>query len=91
MTERIDGPDFFVVGAPKAGTDWTIGGSTIVVVIVFALLLSRRFRFFKLLPILSAIVFAMGGDPVLGPLVHVAGANLDLQRLAVPSDHRRVQ
>ncbi len=33
----------------------------------------------------------MGGDPVLGQLVHVLGADLDLERLALGADHRGVQ
>ena len=48
----------FQHGAPKAGTHWPISGLTIVLVIVFSLVLSRRRRFFRLFPILSAIVVA---------------------------------
>ena len=33
----------------------------------------------------------MGGDPVLGQFVHLLGADLDLERLALGSDHRRVE
>ena len=33
----------------------------------------------------------MGGDPVLGELVHLLGPDLDLQRLALGADHGRVQ
>ncbi len=33
----------------------------------------------------------MGGDAVLGPVVHLRGADLDLDRLAVQPDHRGVQ
>lgn len=46
----------FKHGAPKAGTDWPIGGLTILTVIVFSLVLSRRYQLFRVLPILSAIV-----------------------------------
>ena len=46
----------FQHGAPKAGTNWAISGLTIVLVIVFSLVLSRRHRLFRLFPILLAIV-----------------------------------
>ena len=46
----------FEHGAPKAGAHWPIGGLTILLVIVFSLVLSRRSRFFRIFPILSAIV-----------------------------------
>ena len=48
----------FKHGAPKAGTHWPTSGLTIVLVILFALVLARRLRFFRLLPILSAVVVA---------------------------------
>ena len=50
----------FKHGAPKAGTYWPVSGLTIVLVIVFSLLLSRRSRFFRIFPILSAIVIVCG-------------------------------
>lgn len=46
----------FQHGAPKAGTHWPTSGLTIVLVILFALVLARKMRFFRLLPILSALV-----------------------------------
>ncbi len=46
----------FQHGAPKAGTHWPISGLTIVLIIVFSLILSRRSRFFRLFPILTAVV-----------------------------------
>ncbi len=49
----------FQHGAPKAGTDWSISGLTMLLVIVFSLVLSRKNRFFRLFPILSAIVFVV--------------------------------
>jgi nucleobase transporter 1/2 len=48
----------FKHGAPKAGTHWPTSGLTILLVIVFALVLARRSRFFRIFPILSAIVLA---------------------------------
>lgn len=50
----------FQHGAPKAGTHWPISGLTIVLVIVFSMVLSRRSKFFRIFPILSAIVLACG-------------------------------
>jgi uracil-xanthine permease len=46
----------FGVGAPKAGTHWPIAILTIVLVIVFSLVLSRKKRFFRLFPILTAVI-----------------------------------
>jgi len=46
----------FQHGAPKAGTDWIISGSTIGLVVLFSFVLARRHGFFRLFPILSAIV-----------------------------------
>jgi len=50
----------FKHGAPKAGQYWPISGLTILLVIVFALVLSRRSRFFRIFPILSAVVLVCG-------------------------------
>ena len=50
----------FQHGAPKAGTHWPTSGLTILLVIIFALVLSRRSRFFRVFPILSAIIVACG-------------------------------
>ncbi len=46
----------FQHGAPKAGTDWAISGLTMALIIVFSQVLSRGNRFFRLFPILSALV-----------------------------------
>ncbi|MCP4248981.1 MAG: xanthine permease [bacterium] len=46
----------FKHGAPKAGQYWPISGLTILLVILFSLVLSRQARFFRIFPILSAIV-----------------------------------
>ncbi len=50
----------FQHGAPKAGTDWPISGLTIVLVIVFSLVLSRRSRLFRMFPILLSILIVCG-------------------------------
>jgi len=44
----------FQHGAPKAGTHWPISGLTILLVIVFSMILSRRSRFFRHFPRFSA-------------------------------------
>jgi uracil-xanthine permease len=49
----------FQHGAPKAGTDWSISGLTIVLVILFSLVFARNNRWFRLFPILSAIVIVV--------------------------------
>jgi uracil-xanthine permease len=46
----------FQHGAPKAGTCWPISGATIVLIIVFSQMLARRYRFFRLFPILMAVI-----------------------------------
>jgi len=46
----------FKHGAPKAGTCWPVSGLTIGLVILFSLVLSRRRRFFRIFPILTAVV-----------------------------------
>ncbi|MDP6462257.1 MAG: solute carrier family 23 protein [Gemmatimonadota bacterium] len=45
-------------GAPKAGTDPRISGLTVLLIIVFTLILSRKSSFFRIFPILSAVVLA---------------------------------
>ena len=50
----------FEHGAPKAGTHWPTSGLTMLLVILCSLLLSRRWRFFKIFPILTAVVIACG-------------------------------
>jgi uracil-xanthine permease len=46
----------FQHGAPKAGTDWTISGLTILLIILFSLVLANRNRVFRLFPVLLAII-----------------------------------
>ncbi len=48
------------VGAPIAGTYWPISILTIVLVILFSYVLSRRSRLFHLFPILLAILISVG-------------------------------
>lgn len=50
----------FQHGAPKAGTYWPISGLTILLIILFSLVLSRRLLVFRIFPILCAIVLACG-------------------------------
>lgn len=50
----------FQHGAPKAGTHWPISGLTILLVIVFSMLLARRSRFFRIFPVLIAVVVVFG-------------------------------
>ena len=46
----------FEHGAPKAGTHWGVGGSTIFLVALFSLVLSQRHRIFRVLPVLMAVL-----------------------------------
>ncbi len=46
----------FQHGAPKAGTHWPTAGLTIVLIILFSLVLSKRSRVFRLFPILMAVI-----------------------------------
>lgn len=48
----------FQHGAPKAGTDWPISGLTILMVIVFSLVLSRKNIVFRMFPMLLAIAIS---------------------------------
>ncbi len=72
----------FQHGAPKAGTYWPVSGLTILLVIVFSMILSRRSRFFRIFPILTAILLVCGGcwllsvTNVFGP-DHPARINFD--------------
>lgn len=50
----------FQHGAPKAGEYWPVSGLTILLVILFSLVLARKSRFFRIFPILSAIVIVCG-------------------------------
>jgi len=56
----------FQHGAPKAGTDWSISGLTMLLIIVFSLVLSRKSKLFRLFPILSALIFVVTLCWVLG-------------------------
>jgi len=58
----------FQHGAPKAGTDWSISGLTMLLVIVFSLVLSRKSKLFRLFPILSALIFVVTLCWVLGAM-----------------------
>lgn len=49
----------FQHGAPKAGTDWTISGLTILLVILFTFVFSHQSRLFRMFPILLALVVMM--------------------------------
>ena len=46
----------FQHGAPKAGAHWPVSGLTIVLIIVFSLVLSRKSQFFRIFPIITALV-----------------------------------
>ena len=74
----------FKHGAPKAGTDWLISASTIVLVILFSLVLSKRFMFLRLLPILSAIVLMVTLCWVFSAvgIFHAAGTSLEGESIA---------
>ncbi len=71
----------FQHGAPKAGTYWPISGLTIVLIILFSLVFARQRRFFRLFPILTAVVvvttlcFILSKTGVFGP-GHPAYVNL---------------
>ncbi len=75
----------FQHGAPKAGTHWPIAGLTIVLIIVFSLVFSRTSRFFRLFPILTAVIavttlcFVLSKTGVF-PAGHPAYVNLEAVR-----------
>ena len=50
------GLSLFKVGAPKAGTYWPISGAVIIGIVLFSQVFSKKSRFFRLFPILSAIL-----------------------------------
>ncbi len=50
------GLSLFKVGAPKAGTHWPISGLVIVCIVLFSQVFSKKNRFFRLFPILGAII-----------------------------------
>ena len=47
-------------GAPLAGAYWPISILTMVLIVVFSYVLARRFRFFRMFPILLAILISLG-------------------------------
>ncbi|MCB9847619.1 MAG: purine/pyrimidine permease [Phycisphaeraceae bacterium] len=49
----------FQHGAPKAGAHWPVSGLTIVLIILFSLVLSRKSQFFRIFPIISAVVIVV--------------------------------
>jgi xanthine/uracil permease len=52
------GLSLFQHGAPKAGADVIISGITIMAIIIFSLVLSRKMQLFRLFPILLAVLLA---------------------------------
>ena len=50
----------FEHGAPKAGTHWGVGASTIFLVALFSLGLANRHRIFRVLPVLLAVLCVWG-------------------------------
>jgi len=52
------GLSLFKVGAPKAGTYWPVSGIVILGIVLFSQLFSKNNKFFRLFPILSAILLA---------------------------------
>ncbi|MDF1663645.1 MAG: solute carrier family 23 protein, partial [Planctomycetota bacterium] len=52
------GLSLFQHGAPKAGADVFVSGLTIIAIIVFSLVLSRKHQFFRLFPILLSVILA---------------------------------
>lgn len=49
----------FQHGAPKAGAHWPVSGLTIFLIILFSLVLSRKSQFFRIFPIISAVVIVV--------------------------------
>jgi nucleobase transporter 1/2 len=64
-TISLIGLALFNIGAPVAGLDWTIGGFTIVLIILFSQYLKRTHRAFELFPIMLAILLAWGAAAIL--------------------------
>ena len=50
------GLSLFQHGAPKAAAHWPTGVATILLVMIFSLLLSQKYLFFRLFPVLAALV-----------------------------------
>jgi len=59
-TIALIGLALFKFGAPVAGTDWSIGGLTILLIVLFSQVLRKTHRAFELFPILLAILVAWG-------------------------------
>ncbi len=59
-TIALIGLSLYGFGAPKAGEDWIVGGTTIVLIILFSQYLRGTHRAFELFPIMLGIVFAWG-------------------------------
>ncbi|MFT7462329.1 MAG: nucleobase transporter 1/2 [Pseudohongiellaceae bacterium] len=59
-TIGLIGLSLFRFGAPKAGEDWIVGGTTIVLIILFSQYLRGTHRAFELFPIMLGILLAWG-------------------------------
>jgi len=59
-TIALIGLSLFKFGAPVAGTDWGIGGLTIVLIILFSQYMRTTHRAFELFPIMLGILVAWG-------------------------------
>ncbi len=70
-------------GAPMAGTYWPISILTIVLIIVFSYVLARRWRLFRLFPILLAILISVG----VCVLMTVSGVIADTHPAFVHTEH----
>jgi uracil-xanthine permease len=83
-TIALIGLSLFRFGAPKAGEDWIVGGSTIALIILFSQYLRSKHRAFELFPILLAILLAWAlawvltvtGFYVVGDPSYVSAANV---------------
>ena len=83
-TISLIGLALFSIRAPVAGLDWTLGGLTIVLVILFSQYMRRTHRAFELFPIMLAILLAWATAAVLtvvgvfpaGHPSHVSIANI---------------
>lgn len=59
-TIALIGLSLFEFGAPIAGSDWTIGGLTILLIILFSQYLRTKHKSFEMFPIMMAILVAWG-------------------------------
>jgi solute carrier family 23 (nucleobase transporter), member 1 len=62
-------------GAPVAASNWYVSSATIILIILFALVLSRSVRLFKLFPMLLAIVTMVTSCYMLGQMGVIASDN----------------